>query len=123
MNFSKIVLLAAASMALSAPGLVFGGCSHDTDITNNANVTLRFVELKASYAQPFFSSRWTGFVAIPPGETRTISWTSDLDCTDDSGVPNHWDIKLIRSIGSTHYCGHLVQSESVSVEAPDLCFD
>jgi hypothetical protein len=121
MKISRIALLAASIASIAAPGLVYGGCSHDTDITNNSSVTLRFVELKASYVAPFFSSRWTGFLAIQPGDTRTISWTSDLDCTDDSGVPNHWDIKLIRSIGTTHYCGHLVQSESVSVEAPDSC--
>ena len=122
MNASKIVLLLSSVVSLAAPGLVFGACSHQTDITNNSNGTLRFVELKSSYAQPVFKSQWTGFVAIPPGDTRTISWTSDLDCTDASGVPNHWDIKLIRSIGTTHYCGNLVQSESVQVDTPDLCF-
>ncbi|HVF15406.1 MAG TPA: hypothetical protein VNA21_00790 [Steroidobacteraceae bacterium] len=122
MKFHRAALLAASMASLTAPGLVYAGCSHQTDITNNSNVTLRFVELKASYVAPFFSSRWTGFLAIQPGDTRTISWTSDLDCTDDAGVPNHWDIKLIRSIGSTHYCGHLEQSESVEVDAPDLCF-
>jgi hypothetical protein len=121
MNRHRLLLLAASLATLTAPGLGYAGCSHQTDITNNSNVILRFVELKASYAAPFFASRWTGFLAIQPGDTRTISWTSDLDCTDDSGVPNHWDIKLIRSIGSTHYCGHLVQSEAVTVEAPDSC--
>jgi len=122
MNASKIVLLLASVASLAAPQVVFGACSHSTDITNNGGGTLRFVELKASYSPPFFKSQWTGLVVIPAGQTRTINWTSDLDCTDASGVPNHWDVKLIRSIGSVHYCGNLEESQPVEVDTPELCF-
>ena len=48
--------------------------------------------------------------------------TSDLDCTDDSNGPNHWDVKLFRANGQVHYCGNLSESEPVSIDAPDLCF-
>lgn len=122
MNASKIVLLLASVASLAAPGIVFGACSHSTDITNIGSGTLRFVELKASYAAPFFKTQWTGLLVIPAGQTRTINWTSDLDCRDGFGDPNHWDVKLIRSIGTTHYCDDLVQSQAVEAEAPDLCF-
>lgn len=122
MNASKLVLLLASLASLAAPGVVFGACSHSTEITNNGSGTLRFVELKSSYAQPVFKSQWTGLVVIPAGQTRTINWTSDLDCTDASGVENHWDIKLIRSIGTTHYCGYLEPGQDVAVDTPDLCF-
>ena len=122
MNASRIVLLLASFASLAAPGIVFGACSHSTEITNISGGTLRFVELKSSYAQPVFKSQWTGLVVIPAGQTRTINWTSDLDCTDASGVPNRWDVKLIRSIGTTHYCGYMDQSRPVEVDTPDLCF-
>jgi hypothetical protein len=120
MNASKIVLLLASVASLAAPGIVFGACSHSTDITNTGSGTLRFVELKSSYA--VFKTQWTGLLVIPAGQTRTINWTSDLDCEDASGVPNRWDVKLIRSIGTTHYCGNMDQSRPVEVSAPDLCF-
>ncbi len=122
MKAGKTFLLTAVTAVLAMPGLAFAACSHNTDITNDSNVTLRFVELKSSSSPPVFKSQWTGVQRIAPGATETISWTSDLDCTDGSGVPNHWDVKLIRSIGLTHYCSDLSQSEAVSVDAPDLCF-
>jgi hypothetical protein len=122
MNSVKTLLVAASLCALSLTGLASAACSHSTDITNNSGITLRFVELKSSYAAPVFKSQWTGLRTIAPGATETINWTSDLDCTDASGVPNHFDVKLSRSIGNVHYCGNLVQSEAVSVDTPDLCF-
>ena len=122
MNPWKLRLTAALS-ALAAPGLVFAACSHSTDITNDSNVTLRIVELKSSYSPPFFESQWTGLRVIQPNATGTINWTSDLDCTDASGVPNHWDVKLYRANGQVHYCGHLAQSQSVTLDAPDICWE
>ena len=122
MNTGKTFLLTALMATLAAPGMVFAACSHNTDITNNSSITLRIVELKSSYAAPFFKSQWTGLRTIAPGATETIGWTSDLDCVDPSGVPNHWDVKLIRANGLTHYCGYLVQSQPVSIDTPDLCF-
>jgi opacity protein-like surface antigen len=121
MNARKF-LLTAVLAALAAPGAVFAACSHSTDITNNSGTTLRIVELKSSYSPPFFESQWTGTRVIAPGATGTINWTSDLDCTDASGVPNHWDVKFFRANGHVHYCGHLSQSEPVSLDTPDLCF-
>lgn len=59
---------------------------------------------------------------IAPGATGSISWTSDLDCTDGSGVNNHWDVKLIRNNGNVHYCGNLSPGQDVTVNTPDLCF-
>lgn len=121
MNPRKL-LVAAVLAACAAPGAVFAACSHSTDITNDSNVTMRIVELKSSYSPPFFDSQWTGTRVIAPGATGTINWTSDLDCTDDSGVANHWDVKLYRANGQVHYCGNLSWSEPVSIEAPDLCY-
>jgi hypothetical protein len=120
MNACKL-LVAAVLTACATPGLVFASCSHSTEITNESSVTMRIVELKASYATPFWESQWRGFRAIAPGTTGTIYWTSDLDCTDDSGVANHWDVKLYRSIGVVHYCNNLSAGESVSIDAPDSC--
>jgi hypothetical protein len=122
MPAGKAWYLAVAMSALLVPKLVFGACSHQTAIHNDSNVTLRFVELKSSYAAPFFKSQWKGTRVIAPGATGTIAWTSDLNCTDASGAPNTFDIKLVRQIGTTHYCGHLGPSQSVTVQAPDLCF-
>jgi hypothetical protein len=122
MKVGKSWYLAAAMSALILPKLVFGACSHKTEIRNNSNVTFRFVELKSSSSLPFFKSQWKGTRVIAPGATGTISWTSDVNCTDGSGVPNTFDVKLIRQIGMTHYCSRLVQSQSVTVNAPDLCF-
>jgi hypothetical protein len=122
MKAGKMSYLAVALSALLAPKLVFGACSHQTEIRNDSNVTLRFVELKSSYALPVFKSQWKGTRVIAPGTTGTIAWTSDLNCTDASGVPNTFDVKLIRQIGTTHYCSRLVPSQSVTVNAPDLCF-
>jgi hypothetical protein len=122
MNSIKALLVTASLGALSLPGVASAACSHSTQITNDSGATLRFVELKSSYAAPFFKSQWTGLRTIAPGATGTINWTSDLDCEDDSGVPNHFDVKLIRSIGKEHYCDNLDRSEAVRVNTPDLCF-
>jgi hypothetical protein len=97
-------------------------CSHRTTIKNNSGITLRFAELKSSYAQPFFKTQWTGSRVIASGASGTIAWTSDLDCTDASGVGNHWDVKLIRNNGKVHYCGNLGAGQDVKVDTPDLCF-
>ena len=121
MNLRNL-LVAAALAACVAPGIASAACSHSTEITNNSNVTMRIVELKSSYSPPFFESQWTGLRVIAPGARGTINWTSDLDCTDDSNVPNHWDVKLYRANGQVHYCGNLSESEPVSIDAPDLCF-
>jgi hypothetical protein len=121
MNACKLFVTAVLA-ACATPGLVFATCSHSTEITNESNVTLRIVELKSTYAPPAWESQWTGLRVIAPNTTGTIYWTSDLDCHDDSGVPNHWDVKLFRSIGVVHYCDDLSAGESVSLDAPDSCF-
>lgn len=95
MKAAKWLHLSAAASALLLPNLAFGACSHQTAIRNDSNVTMRVVEIKSSYAPPVFKSQWTGNRAIAPGATSTISWTSDLDCEDASGVPNTFDVKFI----------------------------
>ena len=122
MDTGKMFFLAAAMSALTLPELVFAACSHNTEIHNNSSVTMRIVELKSSSSPPVFKSQWTGTRVIAPRATGTISWTSDLDCKDGSGVLNVFDVKLIRQIGQTHYCSDLVQSQGVTIDAPDLCF-
>jgi hypothetical protein len=122
MNAAKWLYLGAAASALVLPNLVFGACSHSTEITNDSSVTMRIVEIKSSYSPPFFKSQWTGSRVIAPHATGTISWTSDLDCEDDSGVQNVFDVKFIRKIGQTHYCSGMRQSQAVRLEAPDSCF-
>ena len=122
MNARKTLLLAAAMTALTLPGLASAACSHTTEIRNDSDITLRLVELKSSYAPPVFKSQWTGTRVIAPGDTGTISWTSDLNCEDGSGVSNVFDVKLVRQNGKTHYCSRLVQSQSVKIDTPDLCF-
>lgn len=106
----------------SLPGLASAECSHSTRITNDSNVTLRIVELKSSSSPPFFKTQWTGRRTIRAGDTGTIEWTSDLDCTDDSGNENVFDVKLVRSIGAVHSCDNLSPSEAIRLNAPDLCF-
>lgn len=115
--------LAAALTALLAPGALLASCPQTTIITNLSNVTMRIVELKASYAPPFFfRSQWTGLRVIPPnGGVGSISWVSDLDCNDAFGDPNHWDVKLYRSIGQVHYCDFLIPSQMVWIDAPNSC--
>lgn len=113
---------AALIIATTALNPAFGACSHQTKIKNNSSITLRFAELKSSYSPPFFKSQWTGSRVIPAGDTGTISWTSDLNCTDASGVDNYWDVKLIRNNGKVHYCGHLGPGQDVKVDTPDLCY-
>jgi len=118
-------LLATATtllMSLAALNSASAACSHDTEIQNNSGITLRFSELKSSYSPPFFKSQWTGLRVIAPGATGTISWTSDLSCTDASGVDNHWDVKFIRNNGNVHYCGYLSPGQDVTANTPDLCF-
>jgi hypothetical protein len=122
MNIVRALSACALIGTLSLPGLASAACSHSTEITNDSNVTLRIVELKSSSSPPFFKSQWTGLRAIRAGDTGTINWTSDLDCADDSGVPNVFDVKLVRSIGQIHSCDNLQQSEAVRINAPDLCF-
>lgn len=114
--------VAALVAALAAPMPADAACSHNTRITNGSSITLRFAELKSSYAQPVFKSQWSGERVIAPGATATIKWTSDLDCTDGLGVDNHWDVKLFRNNGNVHYCGRLRQGQDVRVDTPDLCF-
>ena len=104
------------------PNLVFGACSHSTEITNDSSVTMRVVEIKSSSSPPFFKSQWTGNRVIAPSATGTISWTSDLDCEDGSGVANILDVKFIRKIGQTHYCSGMEQSQAVRLDAPNICF-
>ena len=113
--------MAAAISALVLPKLVFGACSHITKIHNEAGYTIEVVELKSASSPPFFKSQWKGSRVIARGGTGTINWTSDFSCTYE-GEPRVFDIKLIRKIGTTHYCGGLVQNQSVTVNAPDLCF-
>jgi len=122
MNARNTLFLAAALSALTLPGLASAACSHTTAIRNDASTTLRLVELKSSYSPPFFQSQWTGNRAIAPRATGTISWTSDLNCKDGSGVSNVFDVKLVRQNGSTHYCSRLVQSQGVRIDTPELCF-
>ncbi len=122
MTSRKAFLLVSAFGLLTAPHLASAACSHNTQIKNESSTTLRLVELKSSYSPPFFKSQWTGNRVIKPGDTETISWTSDLNCTDALGVQNVFDVKLIRKNGETHYCGRLVQSQSVRLDTPDLCF-
>jgi hypothetical protein len=122
MDVSKKFFLAAATTVLVLPELVFAACSHNTQIHNDSSVTLRIVELTSASSPPFFKSQWIGNRAIAPGATGTISWTSDLNCADGSGVLNVFDVKLIRKIGMTHYCSRLVQNQGVTLDAPDLCF-
>ena len=122
MNARNTLFLAAALSALTLPELAAAACSHTTEIRNDSSITLRLVELKSSYSAPFFKSQWTGSRVIAPGATGTIAWTSDLNCTDASGVPNVFDVKLVRQNGSTHYCSRLVQSQGVKIDTPELCF-
>ena len=122
MNARNTLFLAVALSALALPELASATCSHTTAIRNDASTTLRLVELKSSYSPPVFKSQWTGNRAIAPGATGTISWTSDLNCKDGSGVSNVFDVKLVRQNGSTHYCSGLVQSQGVRIDTPELCF-
>ena len=122
MKAAKWFYLSVAAGALVLPNLVFGACSHSTEITNDSSVTMRVVEIKSSSSPPVFKSQWTGNRVIAQGATGTISWTSDLDCEDGSGVANILDVKFIRKIGQTHYCSGMEQSQSVRLDAPDICF-
>lgn len=125
MKLKPIGSLTAATAllaALGAPPPASAKCSQLTSVKNDSNTTLRFSELKSSYSPPVFKSQWTGSRVIAPGATATISWTSDLNCTDASGVANHWEVKLFRNNGQVHYCGNLSQSQGVKVNTPDLCF-
>lgn len=107
--------LAAASTARAA-------CSHETTIHNDSGIVLRFAELSSSYSPPFFDTQWTGSRVIQPGASATIRWTSDLNCTDASGVNNHWDVRFVRNNGHVHYCSRLRPGQDVRVNTPDLCF-
>ena len=109
-----VTMLAAADAAVAA-------CTHSTTIHNDSSIVLRFAELRSSYSPPFFDSQWTGSRVIQPGASATISWTSDLNCTDASGVNNHWDVQFIRNIGRVHYCARLRPGQDVRVDTPDLC--
>jgi hypothetical protein len=122
MNPLKAFVASTLICVFSLPGLALADCSHSTRITNDSNVTFRIVELKSSSSPPFFKTQWTGRRTIRAGETGTIDWTSDLDCSDDSGVDNVFDVKLVRSIGAVHSCDNLLQSEAVTLNAPDTCF-
>lgn len=122
MDASKTFFLAAAMTTLVLPELVFAACSHNTEILNDSSVTLRLVELKSASSPPVFKSQWTGNLVIAPGATKTISWTSDLNCEDGTGVANVFDVKLVRKIGATHYCSRLTPSQGVKLDAPDQCF-
>jgi hypothetical protein len=112
----------ALLVALAAFNPAFATCSHLTQITSNSGITLEFSEVKSSSSPPFFKSQWTGSRVIASGATGSIPWTSDLNCTDASGVENHWDVKFIRANGNVHYCGYLAPSQAVKVNTPDLCF-
>lgn len=46
------VAVLAATLGTATPASA--ACSHTTSIRNNSSITLRFAELKSSYAQPFF---------------------------------------------------------------------
>ena len=96
MNSMKALFASALICGFSLPGLTLAECSHSTRISNDSNVTLRIVELKSSSSPPFFKTQWTGRRTIRAGETGTIEWTSDLDCSDDSGIDNVFDVKLVR---------------------------
>ena len=96
-------------------------CQQSTTIRNTSDITLRFAKLKSAYAPPFFDTQWTGSKEIPPGESRTINWTSDLDCRDGVGVPNVWDLKLVRNNGNVHRCDDIGPSEAVRVDTPESC--
>lgn len=122
MTLFKALVMSATIGSFSLPGLASAACSHSTQITNDSNVTFRIVELKSSSSPPFFKTQWTGLRTIRAGETGTINWTSDLDCKDDSGVANIFDVKVVRSIGQVHFCDNLQQSEAITLDAPDLCF-
>jgi hypothetical protein len=122
MDIRKTFVVVTALSAFASPQFAGAACSHRTEIRNDSSITMHLVELKSSYSPPFFKSQWTGDRVIAPGATGTISWTSDLNCTDASGVQNVFDVKLFRKNGNTHYCGRLVQSQSVRIDAPDLCF-
>jgi len=114
--------LALAAAALAAAPAARADCSHATTIENNSGITLRIAELKSASSPPFFKRQWTGEKIIPAGESRTISWTSDLSCTDASGVENHWDVRLIRNNGNEHYCSYMRPGQDVRINTPDLCF-
>jgi hypothetical protein len=122
MDTRKTLFLAAALSTLALPQLAGAACSQTTEIRNNSSIELHLVELKSSYSPPFFKSQWTGDRVIASGATGKISWTSDLNCTDASGVQNVFDVKLVRKNGNTHYCGRLVPSQGVKIDTPDLCF-
>jgi hypothetical protein len=123
MTPAKLIASATALlMGLYTLSSAFAACSQETKIKNNSGITLRFSELKSSSSAPFFKSQWTGSRVIASGATGTISWTSDLNCTDALGVQNHWDIKLIRDNGNVHYCSYLLPGQDVKVNTPDLCF-
>lgn len=122
MRVGSLASAAALLTALAAPHAALAACSHATKITNLSGGTLRFAELTSSSSPPVFKSQWKGSRVIAPGSSGTISWTSDLNCTDDSGVENHWDVKLIRNIGTVHYCSQLRPGQNVKVNTPDLCF-
>jgi hypothetical protein len=115
------MLLTGVLATLAMPSVVLAWCVQQTNITNVASSTLRIVEFKSSSSPPFFDSQWTGLLAIPAGQTRTIFWVSDLDCNDALGVPNEWDVKLFRSNGATHYCARLTPSQAVTIDTPGLC--
>ena len=123
MKASITCLSAAACLALGCVSdATLAACSHETQIKNNSATTLRFAELKSSSSPPVFKSQWTGSRVIAPGATGTISWTSDLSCTDGSGVDNDWDVKFYRNNGQVHYCSRLRPGQDVKVDTPDLCF-
>lgn len=112
----------ALLVGLAAVNPAFATCSHLTQITNVSGITLRFSEVKSSSSPPFFKSQWTGSRVIPAGTTGSIGWTSDLNCTDGSGVENHWNVKFIRANGSEHNCDYLAPSEGVTVDTtPNSC--
>ena len=127
MNAIHRKVLCATASALLLPGLAIadGHCSHATKIRNDSGVTFHVVELKSAIAPPLiFKSQWSGDRSIAPGASTTINWTSDFACNNSSGDSNAFDIKLIRKVGETHYCGGLKpsQGESVVLNAPDICF-
>ena len=127
MNTITLRSLCAMASALILPELAIadGHCSHATKIRNDSNVAFQIVELKSAIAPPIlFKSQWSGNRAIAPGASTTINWTSDFACNNSNGDPNAFDIKLIRKIGETHYCGGLIPNlgESVALNAPDICF-
>src|SRR5262245_6381411 len=122
MNAFKTLALTVVVSGLALPAIGFAACSHSTDITNNSNTVLKIVELRSASAAPFFKTQWTGLRTIQPGDTETIQWTSDLNCTDALGTPNHWDVKLYRQNGNVHYCSYMSESQPVELDVPDLCY-